>query len=84
MFRRKHWQTHNLYISIEKEAIQIHKNEEVSEKNISYILQFTDSGRLMASSLSNLNNNFSEEIDRIKCKYRHDHKKCKICAIEYK
>ena len=83
MFRRKRWQTHNLYISIEKEAIQIHKNEEVSEKNISYILQFTDSGRFMASSLSNLNN-FSEEIDRIKCKYRHDHKKCKICAIEYK
>ena len=30
----------------------------------------------MASSLSNLVNNLSEEIHRIKCKYGHDDKKC--------
>ena len=38
----------------------------------------------MASSLSNLVNNFSEGIHRIKCKYVHDDKKCEICGIKYK
>ena len=37
-------------------------------KIISYILQFIDSTRFMASSLSNLVNNLSEGIHRIKCK----------------
>ena len=31
-------------------------------KNISYILQFTDSARFMATSLSNLVNNFLKEF----------------------
>ena len=51
---------------------------------MSYILQFIDSTRFMASSLSSLANNFSEEIHRIKCKYRHDDKKCETCGIKYK
>ena len=51
-----------------------------SYKNIPYILQFLDSARLIASSLSNLVNNLSEEIHRIKCKYGDDDKKCKINA----
>ena len=38
----------------------------------------------MASSLSNLVNNLSEEIHKIKCKYEHDHKKCETCRIKYK
>ena len=38
----------------------------------------------MASSLSNLANKFSEGINRIKCKYRHDDKKCETCGIKYK
>ena len=37
----------------------------------------------MASSLSNLLNNFSEGIHRIKCKYGHDLKKCQTCVIKY-
>ena len=37
----------------------------------------------MASSLSNLNN-LSEGIHKIKCKYRHDDKKCETCRIKYK
>ena len=37
----------------------------------------------MASSLSDLVNNLSEEIHKIKCKYRHNHKKCKTCGITY-
>ena len=37
----------------------------------------------MASSRSNLVNNLSERIHRIKCKYDHD-KKCETCGIKYK
>ena len=35
----------------------------------------------MASSLSNLVNNFSEGIHKIKCKYRHDDKKMKLAKL---
>ena len=38
----------------------------------------------MASSLSNLVNNRSDEIHRIKCKYKLDDKKCETCGIKYK
>ena len=38
----------------------------------------------MASSLSNLVNNLSERIHRIKCKFRHDDKKCDTCGIKHK
>ena len=50
-------------------------------KNILYILQFLDSARFIASSLSNLVNNLSEGIHKIKCKYGHDDKKCQTCRI---
>ena len=46
------------------------------QKNISYILQFIDSAKLMASSLSSLFNNLSEEIHRVKCKFGQEDKKC--------
>ena len=38
----------------------------------------------MANSLSNLVNNLSEEIHRIKCKYKHDDKKFETCGINNK
>ena len=38
----------------------------------------------MASSLSNLVNNLSDEIHKIKCKCRHDDKKCEACGVTYK
>ena len=38
----------------------------------------------MASSLSNVTNNLSEVIQRIKCKYRYDDKRCETCRIKYK
>ena len=38
----------------------------------------------MARSLSNLVNNFSERLHRIKCKLGHEKKKCKTCGIKYK
>ena len=43
-----------------------------------------DSAIFMETSLSNLVNNLSEGIHRIKFKYRHDDKKCETCGIEYK
>ena len=38
----------------------------------------------MASSLSNLVNNLSEVIHRIKCKCGRDDKNCETCGIKYK
>ena len=69
-------------VPIEKEATRIDKNGEEVTQNISCILQFIDSTRVMASSLSNLVDNLSEGIDRIKCKYRHDDKKCETWGIK--
>ena len=54
------------------------------QKNISYALLFIDSARFLASSLSNLVNNLSEGVHRIKCKYGHSDKKCETCVIKYK
>ena len=50
----------------------------------SYKLQFTDTTSFIAKSLSNLVNNLSEGIHGIKCKYRHEYKKCETCEIKYK
>ena len=43
--------------------------------NISYILQFIDSTRFMASLLSNIVNNLSEGIHKVKSKYGQNDKK---------
>ena len=59
---------------IEKEVTKIDKNGEEIRKNISYILQFIDSAKFMESSLSNLVNNLSESIHRIKPKFAHNKK----------
>ena len=53
-------------------------------KTISYRLQFIDSARFTANSLSNLVNNIAEGIHRITCKHGHDDKKCETCRINYK
>ena len=37
----------------------------------------------MAILLSNLANSFGEGIDKIKCKYGLDDKKCETCRIKY-
>ena len=47
-------------------------------------MQVIDTTRFMANSLSNLVNNLSAEIHRIKCKFGHDDKKCKTCGIKCK
>ena len=50
-------------------------------KYTSYILQFIDSAEFMASSLSNLVNNLSEGIHRIKCKYQMMIKNVKLLEL---
>ena len=52
--------------------MRIDKNGKEITNAISCRLQFNDSARFMASSLSNLVNNFAEEIHKIISKYRHD------------
>ena len=47
-------------------------------------MQFIDSVRFMASSLSSHVNNLAEEIHTVKWKYRRDNKKCETCGIKYK
>ena len=59
-------------VPIEKEVTKINKNGEEITKNISYILEFTDKARFVIRSLSNLVNNLSEGIHKIKCKCGHD------------
>ena len=71
-------------VPIEKEVTRTDKNEEEITKNVSCILQVFDSARFMASSLSNLVNNLSEGIQRIRCKFGHDDKICETCGIKYK
>ena len=48
------------------------------------ILQSIDSARFMASSLSNLVNNLSLGIHRIKYRFGHDDKKCETGRTKYK
>ena len=51
-------------------------------KTISYKWKFINNARFMASSLSNLVDSLAERIHKIKCKYRHDNKKCRKCKIK--
>ena len=55
---------------------------EKESQKICHMLQFISSARFMASSLSNLVNNPSEGVHRIRCKFGHDDKKCEICGIK--
>ena len=55
-------------ISIKKEIIKIDKDGNETVENISYKIKFTNTARIMASSLSNLVDNLMERIHKIKCK----------------
>ena len=72
MFRRKYI---SFTVPIPKEVMRINKNREEVARIISYILQFIDSARFMSNSLSDLANNLSNGIHRIKCKFGHNDKK---------
>ena len=59
-------------------------SEKTQKNTESYRLQFIGSARFMASSLSNLVNNRSERIHKIKCKYGDDDKKCELYIKTYR
>ena len=66
---------HNLHTSNRLISYKIDKNGEEVTKNLSYVLQFIKSARFMVSSLSNVVNNLSEGVHKIKCKYQSNNKK---------
>ena len=70
-------------VPIEKEVTRIDKNGEELAKNISFALQFIYTATFLVRSLSNLVNNLSEGIHRIKCKFGHDDKECKTFRTKY-
>ena len=55
-------------ITIEKWVTEIDKDSNVSVVTISYKIKFIDSARFIATSLSNLFDNLTEEIHKRKCK----------------
>ena len=55
-------------VPIEKEVTKIDKYANESVVSISYNMKFIGSTRFMASSLSNLVNNLTEGIHKVKCK----------------
>ena len=65
-------------------ATRIDKNGEEITKNISYRLQFINSVRFVASSLSNLVNNLSEGIHKFKYKHGHHDQECDTYRDQYK
>ena len=69
---------------MEKKVTRIDKNREEITENIFYILQYINSARFLASSLSNLVNKLCEGIDKIRRKFGHNEKKCGTCGINYK
>ena len=74
----------NFSVQIGKEVKIIGKNGEEIKKAISCRLQFIDSARFMASSLSNPVNKLAHGIQKIKCKFQLDNEKCETCRIKYK
>ena len=72
-------------VPVDKEVTRTNKNgNKKSRRNKLYMLQFIDSPRSMASSLSNLVNNISEGSHKIECKHGNYDKKCETCRIKYK
>ena len=61
LFRRKHWKIITFSVPIKKKVTRTDKNRVEITKTMSYILQFIDRTRFMASSSSTL-------INKTKCK----------------
>ena len=66
--------TSPLQSQYKKKLQELIKMEKKFKKNMCKILQFIDSARSLASSLSNFVNNLFEGIHRTRCKYGHDKK----------
>ena len=67
-FKKNKAKNKTFSVSIKKEIIKIDKDGNETVENISYKIRFTNSARIMASSLSNLVDNLMEGIHKIKCK----------------
>ena len=76
--------TCSVLINNEIKRIGKKRENKLNRKWYPYILQVIDSVRFMASLLSNLADNLTQGIHKIKCKYRHDNKKCENSRIKYK
>ena len=59
------------------------KMEKILQKIYLTKLQFIENARFTASSSSNLVNNLSDVLYRIKCKLGHDDKKCETSGFKY-
>ena len=55
-------------VSIEKEVTEIDKDGNEFVVTISYKIEFIDSVKFLAVSLSNRHNNLAERVHKIKCK----------------
>ena len=77
LYRKKTEKYVSISVIIEKKVTKIDKNEEKITKTISCRLQFTDSERFMASSLSNSVDNLVEETHKVKCT------NCNTYCLEY-
>ena len=76
------FEKHTIFtVPIKKEVPRTEKNGEENTKNISYGLQFIDSTRFMASLLSNLVNNTSSGIDKMKYIFGHYGKNVKLSQL---
>ena len=82
LFRRKHWKYITYSVPIEEDVKRIGKKWKEITKTLPYKLKIMVTARFIKSSLSNLVNNFAEEIHKIKCKYWHDNKEGETCGIK--
>ena len=64
----KYRKVQNFSLPMEKEVTNIYKDGNESVVTLSYKIEFTDSARFIASSLSNLVDNLAEGIHKIKYK----------------
>ena len=67
MYQGKQKKYKTFSVPIKKETIKIDKDANETVKTISYKIKFIDSARFMTSWLSNLVDNLTEEIHKIKC-----------------
>ena len=84
MFRRKYWKINNLFSSNGKRSRKNCENGEKITKAISYRLQFADSPRFMASSLSNIVNSLAKKFIKLNVNTDVMIKKYETCGIKYK
>ena len=78
-------QWHSSFIFEKNVLIDCVNQEKKSKENYKkHTLHITVYWYFLATSLSNLVNNISERIYKIKFKYRHADKKCQTCQNKYK